>query len=166
MDLIFKTSFFIDLRTSLQSTNHADFIFRFIFEHEFCNTPNSLRMFRFSLKNELFSRSQSPADFILFFVHSLWNIQYFIDPRPQLQISFFAMFWKIHPLIYNCDFKRWKKKVEKKMEKSWKWTLKFWKPWICKDEKKTSTSPFTYCCKWFRNWIPFNHTSVSQIQQL
>ena len=32
--------------------------------------------------------------------------------------------------------------------------------------KKTSTSPFTYCWKWFQNWIPFIHTSDSQIQQL
>ena len=32
--------------------------------------------------------------------------------------------------------------------------------------KKTSTSTFAYCSKWFRNWIPFIHTSESQIQQL
>ena len=32
--------------------------------------------------------------------------------------------------------------------------------------KKTSTSAFAYCSKWFRNWIPFIHTSESQIQQL
>ena len=65
----------------------------------------------------------------------------------------------LHLLIYNCDLKTWKKKLKNG-------TLKFWKPWICKDEKKTSTSPFTYCWKWFRNWIPFIHTSESQIQQL
>ena len=32
--------------------------------------------------------------------------------------------------------------------------------------KKTSTSAFAYCWKWFRNWIPFIHISESQIQQL
>ena len=53
--------------------------------------------------------------------------------------------------------------ISKQVEK---WALKFWKPWICKDEKKTSTSAFAYCSKWFRNWIPFIHTSESQIQQL
>ena len=31
---------------------------------------------------------------------------------------------------------------------------------------KNSTSPFTYCWKWFRNWISFIHASDSQIQQL
>ena len=37
---------------------------------------------------------------------------------------------------------------------------------FAKMKKKTSTSPFTYCWKWFRNWIPFIHTSESRIQQL
>ena len=71
------------------------------------------------------------------------------------------------PLIYNCDLKTRKKKVEKKklkidlkMER-----LNFENLWFTK-MKKNSTSPFTYCWKWFRNWTSFIRTSDSQIQQL
>ena len=61
-----------------------------------------------------------------------------------------------------------KKKVEKKSwKKSWKMErLNFENLGFAKMKKKTSTSVFAYCSKWFRNWIPFIHTSESQIQQL
>ena len=51
------------------------------------------------------------------------------------------------PLIYNCDFKTWKIKVEKKKlkKKVEKWALKFWKPFFFMFSRFFTK----LCCKWF-----------------
>ena len=53
---------------------------------------------------------------------------------------------KTCPLIYNCDLKTWKKKVENRPQnRPKKWALKFWKPYFLMFSRFFTK----LCCKWF-----------------